>query len=483
MLRHPSIVETTEGLREWNEYCGSASLRIGTEHAANPEHDRPDDELAGSDARGFEFSQAMGIYRQRMVPREQWREDVRDFAARWDTFKVESGRVDFTDLIETALSSLDRLEGALVLFADEAQDMSRLEFSLVRKWGSKCEEFVIVGDPDQNLYEWRGSDPQAFYAGEAASERVLFQSYRVPQAVHQSAVEWVRQIPNRKDAEYRPTVEHGRVERYGFTWKDPAGLVEHMLSTLDAPRARVDGESAMVLAACGYMLNPLVSALRRDGIPFHNPYRRSHGGWNPLVSSRRLLAFQRPSREVWGDDARMWTWSDLRAWGGVLQAKGVFSRGFKGVIESRCAEDRFRDSQSNVVVPLQTLMDNLEGDAVRDAVFNMDIDWWEEHLLHNHRKSQHFALTVARRHGSDRLRERPRIIVGTIHSVKGGEADHVYLFPDLSAAGYYGAWKTNGQARWAVVRQFYVGMTRAKVSLVLCDESQQTSVKWLPESI
>jgi superfamily I DNA/RNA helicase len=58
--------------------------------------------------------------------------------------------------------------------------------------------------------------------------------------------------------------------------------------------------------------------------------------------------------------------------------------------------------------------------------------------------------------------------VGTIHSVKGGEADVVFLFPDMSQAGD-AAYQRHGPARDAVIRLFYVGMTRAREALYLAD--------------
>jgi DNA helicase-2/ATP-dependent DNA helicase PcrA len=218
--------------------------------------------------------------------------------------------------------------------------------------------------------------------------------------------------------------------------------------------------------------------MRERGIPFKNEYRAADNGWNPLNGSRRLLAFLRPSRGVWGKDARWWTWGDLRAWIEPLQSKGVLTRGLKTVIESRCAADRFGDSQEFDAVDPTWLFEQFVDDKHRDAVFAMDIEWWFDHLRHNDRKSQHFSMAVARRHGADRLRELPRISVGTIHSVKGGESDHVYVLPDLSAAGFWDAWRTTGPRKWAVVRQFYVAMTRAKQTLYLCDPSTQMSVQW-----
>ena len=63
--------------------------------------------------------------------------------------------------------------------------------------------------------------------------------------------------------------------------------------------------------------------------------------------------------------------------------------------------------------------------------------------------------------------EDPRVVVGTIHSVKGGEADVVYLFPDLSRAGD-AQYRVTGAPRDSVIRVFYVGATRARETLYIC---------------
>jgi len=48
------------------------------------------------------------------------------------------------------------------------------------------------------------------------------------------------------------------------------------------------------------------------------------------------------------------------------------------------------------------------------------------------------------------------------NSVKGGEADSVYISPELSKQGYWNGWRQNGPARDQIVRLFYVMMTRAR---------------------
>jgi DNA helicase-2/ATP-dependent DNA helicase PcrA len=410
-----------------------------------------------------------------MVPVEAWPVTVAAFYKKWCQFKLENAYVDFTDLIESALRTVDALPGCRVLFCDEAQDMSKLEFALVRKWGARCDEFIIVGDPDQNLYEWRGSDPDAFYATEAASERILEQSYRVPKAVHKTAVTWVSQITDRKEATYHATASDGAVERRNHIYKNPDGLIDELVGRT------ADGSTAMVLASCTYMVAPLAARMRELGIPFHNPYRTGFHPWNPLRSAHRLLAFLRPDASVWGSEARMWTWGDVDDWSSVLQADKCFVRGFKNSVKSYQGIDRFGESDADSIAPLPKIMAGMKDDSVREAVMDMDFEWWATNLLHTNRKQAQFALTVARRHGGARLLEPPRIIVGTIHSVKGGEADHVYLFPDLSGAGYYGSWKVPGRNRNSVVRQFYVGMTRAEKTLTLLEPSSEMAVSWLAD--
>jgi DNA helicase-2/ATP-dependent DNA helicase PcrA len=65
------------------------------------------------------------------------------------------------------------------------------------------------------------------------------------------------------------------------------------------------------------------------------------------------------------------------------------------------------------------------------------------------------------------------------NSVKGGEADVCYLSPDLSRAGF-NQWAPRGPSRNPIIRQFYVGMTRARETLVLCQPGSPWSVQWGP---
>ena len=74
--------------------------------------------------------------------------------------------MDFSDLIYFTLDIFDRCPDVLgkwqdrlnYIQVDEFQDSSSVEMELIDKLSEKYRNLMIVGDPDQNIYEWRGSD-------------------------------------------------------------------------------------------------------------------------------------------------------------------------------------------------------------------------------------------------------------------------------------------------------------------------------------
>jgi DNA helicase-2/ATP-dependent DNA helicase PcrA len=472
LLDRPVIAETAAGITAWNAWCGNSSWRISNKSVADPENAPP--EMGGTgDEGGDELLHAAGVLRHQLLPPDLWPPAIAAFHHRWQTWKDESGYIDFTDLIEQARQRFDQFpNNPDIVLVDEAQDMSKLEIRLVRKLAASTERLIIVGDPDQALYTWRGADPDEVFGADVDGIQILHQSYRVPRAVHAKAVEFIERMPGRMPVAYEARDQPGEVKDRPYTWSDPDPIIEAVLGDL------TDHRDVMIIASCRYMLGPLTARLKELGEPFHNPYRPNAGQWNPLRSGQRLLAFLRPEKDVWGDQARMWTWDDVRRWTEPLQSKGVLKRGAKSFIEGKgLRSHQLQTDVSQQEADLGTLLDLFE-DEHKAGILNMDVAWWFDHLLHRHRKSQQFPVSVYRRRGGQALIDTPRITVGTIHSVKGGQADVVYLFPDLSAAGYWTGWKTTGEPNRAVFRLMYVGMTRAYTKLVRCAPNGAEAVNW-----
>jgi len=410
--------------------------------------------------------------RARMLPRELWPASVEGFARAWGSWKQDAGYLDFTDLIELARDNVAVAPGEpTVGFFDEVQDFTPLELSLVRRWGARMSTVLLAGDDDQCIYAFKGATPDAFLDPPVPDDRkrVLSRSYRLPRAVHRVAQSWVERLGRREPKRYEPRDEDGAVRTSVAGYRAPELVVDDALGQVEA------GCTVMILAACSYMLDPVRHALRREAAPFHNPYRRARGDWNPLArgTSRRrmptdrLLAYLRPDPDAWGRESREWTGDDLKAWSQPFRQQGVLVRGARQEIDALPGRPD---------VDPEWLEERLapERRGYMYRWLGMDLDWYESCLLASRRRPFEYPLRVARRRGGRALLDPPRIVLGTVHSVKGGEADVVYLFPDLSAPGVR-EW-ADPATRDRVVRQFYVGMTRARQELVVCAPSTPMAV-------
>lgn len=345
----PPIAETL--LKDWN----AAERRYRLKPSTWNIDDAPVD--AERTAPGDELAQQYHLLRARLVLAERWPLRVKAFAQAWEDFKRQTGAIDFTDMIELVYHDFDGAPGnPAVAFIDEAQDLNVLELALVRKWESRLETLVLVGDEDQSLYTFRGADVELFLTPlPAEQKRVLTQSWRLPRAILTYAQRWIERVARRAPKLYAPRDADGEVRRLpGATIRWPEGLLGDLEHTL------AQDKSVMIVVTCSYQLRRVLACLRRNGIAYHNPYRLRQRSWNPSAP-------------------------DL-----------------------------------------------------------------------NH----------------------PRVIVGTIHSVKGGEADVVYVFPDLSAQGMR-AWLSGDPAHHdSVIRQFYVAFTRARETLVLCGQASPKAVRF-----
>lgn len=429
-----------------------------------------------SNNRGDQLLNELMMMRATMRPREAWSPRVREFDEIWESFKAEHSAIDFQDMIDIVYRDFSQLPGEPeVMVIDESQDFSKSENALIDKLGKNMQLVIKAGDDDQTIYEFKGADPSGFIDGEY-EKVVLSLSYRIPSAVHQVAEQWIHQVRNRAEKEYHPRSEEGEVRRIANTYNQPVLLLR------DAEKYLEDGKSVMFLTSCDYMLFPLLKELRDEAIAFHNPYAIDRpNGWNPLVSKEgvkcgadRLLDFLKLDNEVWDEDADMWRPFTLASWVSTIKTEGLLKRGAKAHIE-RLAEDpetAMREMSVNDLLHL------FEEEALSKAMRG-DLDWFEQHILPSKEKMMRYPLYVAKKKGARHLRETPQIMVGTIHSVKGGEADVVYLMPDLSPKGGE-AYRRSFDSRDATIRAFYVGMTRARESLILCNGvTRRDRVGWV----
>lgn len=450
----------------------------------------PDDQDDSGQAKEGPGDQLLAEYDLSRHRMEGLSERCKEFAEAWSAALREANAVDFTGMIEAALAQArERLAHDApghaadpgVLIVDEAQDCSRLEQELVRAWGAKAAFFVLAGDADQAIYTWRGASPETFLGRElpAGSHYHLEQSYRVPKEAHAVATAWIQRLETRHVVNYRPRAEAGTVvrSRVHCGWEQGLrGLVESEL------QATGEG-SVMVIAPCAYMLEAALKALRSDGIPFHNPYRPKAGRWNPMAILQRAEEFL-SGLPMWAEDLgqkpRWWSIAQLARWVRPL-ASGAFPRGLKARVERLYKETDAEERSRRLTLPE---LHELWGGVLSWTAFEADVTddpvrWLAAATLGSEAASLPYALRALERLApgmsvTEALirAPKPRVIVGTIHSVKGGEADSVILAPDLSRA------QQAIDERDSVIRLMYVGLTRTRDRLTLLDAHKPGAVRW-----
>ncbi len=484
-LDRPPVAD--EQVDEWNK--AHPAYALSARAKPNLDDGQPLEAGMQGATEGDALASQLDSMRAQMIPEDRWPRDVALFAQAWVAWKQAAGVIDFTDMIDLALQDVEVAPGNPdVGFFDEVQDFTPLELALIRKWGQNMERVVLAGDDDQCIYSFKGASPDAFLTPEIpdSDKIVLSQSWRIPASVHRAAEHWIGQVGLRQEKLYLPRAEEGLVRHIPQEYGTPRSLlsqVEKALAT-EVP----DGEggtrpaTVMILATCGYMLDPIKHEMRKAGLPFHNPYRRTRGDWNPLrpagkgtSSKDRLLAYllldERPDVGM-GDLSRPWTGEDVRRWAHVVKKQGIFIRGVGGAIEA--LPDR--ELEYDEIAALFASEIELE------QAVTPDINWLSRNLLSSSRAGMAFPIEVARKRGPRALLAEPRVVIGTIHSVKGGQADVVFLIPDLSVRGM-NEWrqKAGSPAHDAVRRQMYVGMTRARHELAVLTPSTTLFVP--PEQI
>ena len=458
LLGNPTIAESK--IKQFNEACPSYALS----------GDGPNMDEAAADVhyetKADKIFAEIQVLRARMVPTNKWHPPHQDLYQMWNKFKFHHDLLDFTDLIETVYNEKYTPRGVDIGVFDEAQDFTPLQMALIRQWGEDPLKYLMIaGDEDQAIYDFVGADSKVFISREIPEDNrtVLDSSYRCPQAIQAHAQAWIERIKARIPKDQKPRADaEGELHRLPYHMNDGINLTSEIEGLLDAHK----DQTVMVLASCSYMLGELIATLRHRGIPFANRYRRRQRSWNPLHVSKgvsaaqKLVSYLKPEGPQMQQD-RLWSARQVALWTDLCASKGLFKRGGKSKLKSLGKMDECSDDTL-----LSVMYESFEDGKINEAI-SLAPQWLYSNLLPNNQKAMDYPLKVYDREGLPGLEKEPRLLVGTIHSVKGGEADNVILFPDISMKANHSAVE-NQEAREAIIRQFYVGMTRARERLFIC---------------
>lgn len=403
---------------------------------------------------------ACSSYRNALVPEDQWPPSSREFYKAWKEFKNLHQVVDYTDCLERCVTEGIFANRIKYFFVDEVQDCSPLQMKMVRHLAKTCDMLILAGDDDQCIYSFLGCDPKTFTSDDSADEieeEVLMQSYRVPQRVHRAAERWITKVSHRHEKPYAATEEIGICETYRGTYKK--------LTDLNILNQQIDsGKSVMLIASCSYMVKEIIDQLRRNFIPYSNVYRDTNYHWNTYVEkaegSRTVISRVRSFLRI-SEDKQAWKYKEVQRWTQLTKN------------EERYRKQITKASQDEGYCGLVAAFEDLDiwyphGED-REYMINGDLDWLAERCVDEVKEQVQYLANMKQKYGTLKAVPFERVTVGTIHSVKGAEADIVYLFPDLSPVAVH---SDDVMTHDSTTRTFYVGMTRAKHSLYLANPVQ-----------
>lgn len=361
-----------------------------------------------------------------------WRE-VQRVSDALKQFKRERGLMDYTDMLSEFIRANSGV-GLDVLFVDEAPDISSLGWDVVRLLARGCRRVVIAGDDDQCIFSWSGADTQQFI-DLPGNVRVLEQSHRVPRKVQDIAVGIIKHVHNRRSKTWRPREAEGEIRR--------AVSAEEI--SWDDPDTGGTSPPILVLARNAFVLrDQIIPELRRQGVLYEKSgYASMAPGileaitdWEKLRAGASLPVGD--CREVYKH----------------MSSGARIARGFKEL-------PGFDDSEDLTLDDLKK-----RGGLLTEAI-------WHEAMDRLPRDDVSYIVRMRQR--GEKLRARPRVRLSTIHSAKGGEADHVVLFKEVARRTAREA-DTNPDSERRV---WYVASTRAKEKLTIVESQGPQECNWL----
>lgn len=380
------------------------------------------------------------LSRIRCVPlREQY--DLGDDGLNWNEvdrvaralaqYKQRHGLLDYTDMLTEFMRAGGRPTLDL-LVVDESQDLSQLQWRIVRKLMERAKRTVVAGDDDQAIYRWAGADVETLI-GLEGNVRVLGQSWRCPRLIQQLSNEVISNVMHRRPKKWKARKGTGVIERE---------------SAFD--RTEVGGtESTLVLARNQYILREQVEPeLKRRGIVYEL------GGKSSLNMDALRAA------ESWegirnGKDISLGEAKNMYEF--LSSGSGV-KRGFKKLTQ-------FGEDQSAMVNSDDL---RLLGGLVMDG----GKPWFD--ALERLPVEDMAYMRQARERGQ-KLRDRPSVRLSTIHSAKGAEANHVVLMSEMARRSHY----EMQQSPEDEARVWYVGVTRAREKLTVVSSQTPQVCPWI----
>ena len=258
----------------------------------------------------------------------------------------ERSYLDYSSILEAAIEVLtneadlrERLAGRIkYVIVDEYQDVNPVQEAIVWSFHELGARICVVGDDDQTIYQWRGSDVENIltFADRYPSvgQIPLEENFRSSDGIVKTARPFIEKNKVRLSKAMKPTgvqtYESGDIVALSFG--TPEEEARHIAETAQALRgvAFLEGEGerglswsdmAVLLRSVRTNAEPITVALHAAGVPFVVTGMNNLFGTSEAEAARQLFYFIGGRDDVEEEDVvNAWTEADLGIDPGELSA-------------------------------------------------------------------------------------------------------------------------------------------------------------------
>ncbi len=329
----------------------------------------------------------------------------RQLVRKYEEYKASEHLVDFFDCLIKYVQEGDSLP-CKVVFIDEAQDISALQWKVIEKAFIKAEKIVICGDDKQSIYTYSGARPDFLIdLSKQYPVEHLSVSYRIPYSVYKLSVAITNFIGDKTEQKAEPRMENGEGS---ITQLSDLERLKHFIREEDYAENKSE-TTWYILSRNNCFLDAPKRILEENLIPYWTAEGFFMGG----QIMKRLKDYEGYKLEGYGNPKK----------------KEDFQRKF-GIEDFRVP---FTDT----------------------CLFTEGRKW--------------VYASYIEKYGLKKLEEmckwNPQILVSTIHHVKGGEARNVAVMLDTTRRTVGNIFNDIDEE----LRILYVGVTRTKQNLFLID--------------
>ncbi len=379
----------------------------------------------------------------------------------WKNERILINKVDFEDLQELLYDyCYNKKDPGIIkflanrfnyIYIDEFQDTSQLQYALLKVYGCDAKQIVAIGDDDQTIYSWRGSDnsiiTSEFMKDFSPIKTDLSVNFRCPSNILNAIKPSIRQNKMRFDKALKSYNDGGKV-RYGeyAGYKHMAvslgdlvyNDVKNGLSVAILCRVNSDGllpalmfdkmgrfsfsVSGANMTLDSYVGRLCFSIIRLMTDKFSADVRRALGylTYDSYGITRLVDVCRNNNKSIWTIDEndlvysspevadKILSWRDFRKVNGDIPTLKLIIQDYRYNVFTK--ETQFNDVVKSVLISIESLLDYYDYSSADD--FLMELIDINERLKAREKKFN------------------SQVKIATVHEFKGKEADSVYIWND-----------------------------------------------------